>query len=134
MCSSIFSFFSFFPSWSEDKNSYSRSQPLLSSESAKNVSLGLQQETSTPGLQASGPRPVTGPGAQCGCTSMVPYLRAAPEVIQGGEAQVWGRGSGSRDTVSYFLAVHLPWRTDRHNYSGIPPSAEDLVAPTALVH
>lgn len=109
-----------------DNHSYSRSKPLVSSESAESVSLGLQQKTSVHVSRASSE-------AGFRAWSSV-YLRAAPEVIQRGEAQVRGRGSGSRDTVSYFLTVHLSWKTDRQNHPWGPPSTEDLFIHTAFVH
>lgn len=58
------------------------------------------------------------------------YLRTAPEVVQGGEAQVWGRGSGSWDTVSNLLTVHLPWGQwgEAETNSVYPLLTEDLLS------
>lgn len=64
-----------------------------------------------------------------------PYLRTAPEVIQGGQAQVWGRGSWSWDTVSNVFTVRLPWgqHGDRDKVILVYAlTTEDLLTHTAL--
>ena len=64
------------------------------------------------------------------------YLRTAPEVVQGREAQVWGRGSRSWDTVSNLLTVHLPWGQQGETETNIvhPLLTEDLPSHTAFIH
>ena len=64
------------------------------------------------------------------------YLRTAPEVVQGGEAQVWGCSSGSWDTVSNLLTVYLPWGQQGETETNIvhPLLTEDLLSHTAFIH
>lgn len=66
--------------------------------------MGLSPRHPPAGVSQACPEAGVGPGLG----ASLPYLRAAPEVIQGRQAQVWGRGSGSRDAVSDLLTVHLP--------------------------
>lgn len=81
---------------------------LICSEAAASTSRGLQQESMRILASIFWGRS-QGPDSAWA----FPYLRTAPKVIQGREAQVWGRGSWSWDTVSNLFTVYLPWGQQR---------------------